>query len=106
MKRCREYTDTVDPYVDHRITKQSIIGAAVDKQVVTALTAMVQNGIPVTNNVIDQQIHHIREVQAPHLHNTRATPYTNAGDSKIYRLNRIYSTTTSCGQYINKQCPQ
>ena len=54
--------------LNHRTTKQSIIGAAVDKQVVTALTAMVQNGIPVTNNVIDQQIQHIRESQAPLLH--------------------------------------
>ena len=52
MKRCRQRTGSVDPHVDHRTTKQSTIGAAGDKQVVTALTAMVQSGIPVTNNVI------------------------------------------------------
>ena len=75
MKCCRQRTDSVDPYVDHRTTKQSIIGAAGDKQVVSALTTMIQSGIPVTNNVIDQQIQHVRQLQAPHLHNTRATIY-------------------------------
>ena len=61
-------------------TKQSKIGAAWDKQVVTALTTMIQNGIPVTNNIIDQQIQH-----------TRVTPYTNVGNSTIDRLHHPVS---------------
>ena len=89
--------------MDHRTTKQSTIGAARDKQVVSALTTMAQSGIPVSNNVIDQQIQHVCELQAPHLYNTRATPHTNVCNSTIDRLHRIYNITTSSGQHINEK---